>query len=670
MKKSIIRVISLLICFVICCSFISCKKETEDDGTYYGRVQKIKEGSKFLVQNGESEYKILLPSEPVPAEEYAASEFNQLLSQVSGVKLEVVTEADLSVSTKYISIGDTVMAEDANAILGVNGINRNGFKIKSYKDGLLIVAGDRSGLIYGVYRFFEKQCNYMYYTPDEIRLDKSSSIKMHEYDFEDWPDFPNREIYTYANLHYPEQTMRYYMNSSMFSKHSELYGEGTWWSSLLDQSLVLQLLSYETYRAENPTWFVGGAGGSNATNPQLCFSKALDDMKAYEKGEWFDENGNWIEGYADGSHGMFWTLCYNLIRNYVAVETDKTLFQLGMSDNMDFCNCARCKEEISAYTRTGLVIRFANQVADVVKEWQQANCPERTIYLTVFAYLTVVQPPVKLVGGEYQPIDESVKVRDNIVVRYAPIQEGYLFPLLDKERNANAYFQMNGWKALASHFAVWDYTVNFGEFYHPFPSWMTMYDNLKSYYDYGYVDIFNQGNSYSEHLAFYWFDMWMRTRLCWDIHADYDKLAEEFLTAYYGVASNCVKEYMDRLGFIYLKWSEKSGYTGKLGATATLDKWPIEVVESLWTIFNKGYSAIENSSSLSAERKQVLKERLDYETVFCRFLELKLHSIYFSRDELIEKIDTFEAICKRGNLGGLRSWTTIDEEILAFRAAL
>ena len=75
-------------------------------------------------------------------------------------------------------------------------------------------------------------------------------------------------------------------------------------------------------------------------------------------------------------------------------------------------------------------------------------------------------------------------------------------------------------------------------------------------------------------------------------------------------------------------------------------------------------------SSLSAERKQVLKERLDYETVFCRFLELKLHSIYFSRDELIEKIDTFEAICKRGNLGGLRSWTTIDEEILAFRAAL
>lgn len=670
MKKSIIKIISLLICFIICFSLVSCKKPAEDDGTYYGRVQIIKEGSKYLVENGVSEYKILLPSDPVPAEEYAASEFNQLLSQVSGVKLEIVTEADLSKSTKYVSIGNTVMAEQANATLGANDINRNGFKIKSYKDGLLIVAGDRSGLIYGVYRFFEKQCNYMYFTPTEIRLDKTSTIKMHEYDFEDWPDFPNREIYTYANKNYPEQTMHYYMNSSMFSKHSDMYGEGTWWSSLLDQSLALQLLSYETYRAENPTWFFGGAGGSNATNPQLCFSKALDDMKAYEKGEWFDEDGNWIEGYADGSHGMFWTLCYNLIRNYVSVETDKTLFQLGMSDNKDFCNCERCKEEISAYTRSGLVIRFANQVADVVKEWQQANCPERTIYLTVFAYLTVVQPPVKYVNGEYVPIDESVRVRDNIVVRYAPIEEGYLFPLLDKEHNANAYFQMTGWKALASHFAVWDYTVNFGEFYHPFPSWMTMYDNLKGYYDYGYVDIFNQGNSYSEHLAFYWFDMWMRTRICWDIHADYNALKEEFFSAYYGVAADSISAYMDRLSMIYLSWAEKSGYNGKMQATATLDKWPLAVIQNLWTYFDSAIYAIENDSSISSERKEVLKERIDYDSVSVRYFELKLHSNNFSKAELAKKIDDFEAICRRGNLGGLRSWTTIYEEILTWREAL
>ncbi|MBR2448763.1 MAG: DUF4838 domain-containing protein [Clostridia bacterium] len=671
MKKVLIKIISLIACFIICLSLVACNNSAKDngDGTYYGRVQIIKEGSKILVENGESDYKILIPQEPVSAEEYAASEFNQLLSQVSGVKLEIVTDADLSASTKYISIGDTVMAEEANAILGPNGINRNGFKIKSYKDGLLIVAGDRTGLIYGVYRFFEKQCNYMYYTPDEIRLDKSSTIKMHEYDFEDWPDFPNREVFTYANKFYPDQTMHYYMNGSMFSKWSDMYGEGTWWSSLSDQSLVLELLPYSEYRANYPDWYFGKAGGSNATNPQLCFSKALDDMNAYEKGEWFDEDGNWIEGYADGSHGLFWTLCYNLIKNYVSVQTDKTLFQLGMSDNNDFCNCARCKEGISAYTRTGLVIRFVNQVADVVKEWQEANCPERTIYLTVFAYLTVVQPPVKLVNGAYQPIDESVKVRDNIVVRYAPIEEGYLFPLLNKEKNANAYSQMNGWKALANHFAVWDYTVNFGELIQHFPSWMTMYDNLKSYYDYGYVDIYNQGNSYGLNLSFYWFDMWMRTRILWDIHADYDTLAKEFLTAYYGVGADCVQEYMDRLSLIYLDWAQ-DGYNGNFSATANLEKWPIATIQSVWKIFEKGFKTIENDSTLTPERKQVLMDRLDIETSYIRYLEIKLHSSYFSKDELIARIDSFEALCKMGEFGGLRSWTTIYEEIAKWRESL
>ena len=116
--------------------------------------------------------------------------------------------------------------------------------------------------------------------------------------------------------------------------------------------------------------------------------------------------------------------------------------------------------------------------------------------------------------------------------------EGYLFPLLNQEKNANAYFQMNGWKTLASHFAVWDYTVNFGELYHQFPSWMTMYDNLKGYYDYGYIDVYNQGNSMSTNLAFYWFDLWARTRLLWDIHLDYEALKEEFFAVYYGVAAD------------------------------------------------------------------------------------------------------------------------------------
>ena len=404
MKKRFLTFLSFILSAVFVFSAVSCKgndvEEKTDPEVYYGRTQIIKESSRNLVENGTSEYKILLREDASKAENYAAQEFNRLLSSATGTTLSIVNTADLNESTAYISIGNTEMAEAAGETIEKNAINRNGFKLKSYKDGLLIVAGDNSGLIYGVYRFFEKNFNYMYYSPEEIKIDKSNTVGLLNFNFEDWPDFPERDIYNYTTKSYPAEVMKYFLNPSIYSKWDDTYGEGSWWSSLYDQSMEEQIVPSKIYGAEHPDWYYGHGGDTNATRSQLCFTKALYDKENLDvvSSGLMDENGNLTEdeSFGDGSHGLFWTFCYNLIKNYVSVETDKTLFQLGMSDNQDFCNCARCQEDISNYTRTGLVIRFANQVADVVKAWQEKNCPERTIYLTIFAYLTVIQPPVKI----------------------------------------------------------------------------------------------------------------------------------------------------------------------------------------------------------------------------------------------------------------------------------
>ena len=377
------------------------------------------------------------------------------------------------------------------------------------------------------------------------------------------------------------------------------------------------------------------------------------------------------ETFADGSHGLFWTFCYNLIKNYVSVETDKTLFQPGMSDNEYFCDCDKCKEDISSYTRTGLVIRFANQVADVVKAWQDKNCPERTIYLTVFAYLTVVQPPVVSENGQYKPIDDSLIVRDNIIIRYAPLLEGYLFPLLNERHNARANIQMNGWKALAKNFAVWDYTINFGETYQTFPNWMAGYENLKSYYDYGYIDIYNQGNGSSANLSFYYMDMWVRSRMIWDIHKDYNELMNEFMDVYYGVGADCIRSYIEKLTFHYLNYMQPLGYSGAAtAATTTIKNYPLYFIEGIANCFADGFKKISDSAELSEERKEILTKRLEYETVFFKYLELTLYPSYFTKATLAEKIDDFERICKNGNLGGLRTFSNIYDVIADWRSKL
>lgn len=680
MKKKFLGVISVVLSGLLVLSAVSCgkqetEKQAENSDVYYGRTQIIKDCDRYLVKDGESEYKILLREDASKAENYAAQEFNMLLDSVSGVRLEIVNSADVESSTKFISIGNTALAEAAGETISKNGIARNGFRIKSYKDGLIIVAGDNTGLIYGVYRFFEKNCNYMYYAPDEIRIDRSETVKLLDYDFEDWPDFPERDVYNYTTKIDPVATMKYYLNGSIYSKWDETYGEGTWWSSLYDQSMEEQIVPSKIYGAEHPDWYYGPGGDTNATRSQLCFTKAL-----YDKGDYdavsvglMDENGVLTddETFADGSRGLFWTFCYNLIKNYVSVETDKTLFQLGMSDNEYFCDCDKCKEDISSYTRTGLVIRFANQVADVVKAWQEKNCPERTIYLTIFAYLTVVQPPVVLENGQYKPIDDSLVVRDNIIVRYAPMLEGYLFPLLNERHNARANIQMNGWKALAKNFAVWDYTINFGETYQTFPNWMAGYENLKSYYDYGYIDIYNQGNGSSTNLSFYYMDMWVRSRMIWDIHKDYNELMNEFMDAYYGVGADCVRSYIEKLTFHYLNYMQPMGYNGAAtAATTTIKNYPLYFIEGIANCFADGFKKISDSAELSEERKDILTKRLEYETVFYKYLELTLYPSYFTKATLTEKIDDFERICKNGNLGGLRTFSNIYDVIAGWKSKL
>lgn len=86
--------------------------------------------------------------------------------------------------------------------------------------------------------------------------------------------------------------------------------------------------------------------------------------------------------------------------------------------------------------------------------------------------------------------------------------------------------------------------------------------------------------------------------------------------------------------------------------------------------FAYGVSMIKNSNELSDERKDTLVKRLEYESMFFRYVEITLYSSYFSKDDLIAKIDDFERICKNGNLGGLRMFTNSYDIIIEWRSKL
>ena len=633
-KNCLLFVLSLSICFSGC-FFLGCQDTNDKKYIYNGKTQKVVSSGIYLVENGVSKYSVLLRENYDKAEAYAAEEFNRLLQEASGINLPIVTQAT-SDSTRYISIGTTSISEAAGVAPKTDKYTRNGFYIKSYKNALIINAPQRSGLIYGVYRFFEKNCDYMYYDKDTFKINRSETIELLSFDFEDWPDFLNRDVFSYGMKSDPAHTMRLYNTGGQYSKWDEKYGEGSWWAtSLDDQSFISALLRYSVYGEKYPKWFV-----KKTTNAQLCYTEGLYSKDEYEKGDFSEEN------YADGKHGMFWTLVYNLIHNHIMVEQDKSVFMLGMADNNTYCDCDRCKRDVAIYEKSGVCIRFLNAVAKEVEKWRLETCPEREIYLSVFAYQDLTIPPVDKVNGEYVPIDESVVVEDNILLRYAPAYDYYLFPLMDEEHNPGSTEALLGWTALAKNLAVWDYRVAYIQLVYPFPNWLSSFENIKNYKKLGFIDILSQGPSQFDGTPFLSMDNWIRSRLLWDSTLDYDSLLQEFTDAYYGEAGEYIREYIDYLTVHYLTYMMDLGryanpqYPEQINA----QYFPRGVINNIEYIFNKMYAAIEPYREKDVEKYEKLKLHIDQESTFYRYCQIELYRSFYTTSDTLAMIDEFERI--------------------------
>ena len=123
MKKRCTKFIALcmsaaLAVATVCGCFVGCKKESNtDDSPYYDPETGInlEEPISKLADNGRSEYKIVIPADAEPVEEYAAQEFQRYVLSSSNASLPIVTDAESpACGEKWISIGNTSLFKGMN----------------------------------------------------------------------------------------------------------------------------------------------------------------------------------------------------------------------------------------------------------------------------------------------------------------------------------------------------------------------------------------------------------------------------------------------------------------------------------------------------------------------------------------------------------------------------
>ena len=646
-------------------AFASCKKGDDPVTPDEGKKEEIPFTDVSLSENGVSGYKIVIPANATAPEKFAAEELKNIFYNSTGADLEVVSGGDYTQNDKVISIGDTSVFKTLNVNLSEINFNYDGYILKRAGNAVVINASEENGKINGVYGFCEKNLGYMYYAQDCVKYGnfKNATVKLRDFDLIDVPDFEGRIAFSAEVIADGLHRLRL-KNNNQGTNWFEKYGNEGLWSELHDQSITMQIVNAAKYYGEHKNWYYvpeerkaeaeellvpqneefsyqGDVWTLIKESVQICYHEALAS-----KGK---------------QGGLYETFLNNLINNYIAKETDKRLFMLGMSDNEEICNCSECTEDNAQYTVTGTCMRFVNEIAKDVEKWRLQNCPEREINLVVFAYLSTQDAPVKRGSdGKYAPADPSVIAEENVVVRIAPIHSCHYYTFDNKDKNSLSARMFENWRMCAKRFAIWDYKMSFEYKIVPFPTWNSAQHNIKMYKEMGVIDILTQGNNTSYNTSLGRMDDWIRSRLMWDCEQSYQTLADEFIENYYGEASEYMKDYLAYLEMHYAAVLEKKTNFNAIIYTSLLSSnyWPKETLLNIEGIFNNAYNVI---NGLPDSRKAELKTRIDRESAFYRFALIELYGAdIYTADQLKKAIDDYIAISDVAMARPYKNETTID----------
>lgn len=592
----------------------------------------------MLYENGKTEYRILLPAQPLEGEIFAAQELTRILEK-AGVRIETHREGECPPTGKFFALGRTSHFLKLGLTMTPAEYKFDGFVIETVGNAHIICGVGATGTCFGVYSFCERAMGYRYYARDEWRV--AAAAGEWEFHLKEVPSFLGRNAYSYLTATDADHGYRLRLNGDVV-KRFRRHGEKTPWSSLHDQSYALQIMDYTVYRGEHPDWYYLPEGWEELPPPkcypQLCVSKAMTP---------------------DREGGFFDTFVKNLIENYIITEKDKIFFMLGLSDHNTVCQCDACREAAEKYTVSGHAMRFTNLVADAVEAWRRENAPERLIYLVTFAYLSTFDPPVREQDGAYIPVDASVIARDNVIVRNAPIRADYVYPLLDGEHNAASRASLLGWKAVAKHMAIWDYRQDFHSQVFPYPLYTTA-KNIKAYLELGVLDVFYQAQAFCEGSPFIEMDDFALSRLSWNSDEDYDELTAEFRKAYYDDAEPFVTEYLRDIRQFHLTMKER-GWTGMCHAHAAhrSDYYAPADPYRFKAVLDKAEAAARALEDPA--RSAVILRRVESLTLYYKGLLLDVFPHTLGRDEALELVSDVRRICRECGLSCWAHWKATED---------
>lgn len=692
MKKTVSKILSLLLCGSMGLALVACDPDNENGGnknaknssdsytefidTYVDTVNRnvVSDTDTVLYSNGVSDYKILISrnADSTQVEKKAAEELQFFFLDATGIKLPIVYDTDESVgeydtTKKYISIGYTSFykASPMNDTLTFSELGNDGFKIQTYGNVVIMNAAGNNGIVYSAYGFLERNMDYRYYAQDEWTITSDTTKNLKNMDVVDVPEFDSRFLDTATNS---SSTLDWAMRLRHHGSQGGIqYGgmEGGAWK-LGDQSLCLELLVNTIYQPTHPDWYTGDGGTKSG---QMCIGTVLKN-----------------EAHASDGLKPLDEMWKNL-KNYILKYPDARIFMLGINDNATHqCKCDICAPMVQQIGYSGQMCLLANALMDKINEWQDSlptddSNKDREINLSFFAYLYTIDAPVNydaatdsysIIQYDYDGDGDysDLALKDNIIVRIAPIASVNMHTHYDRDYNEQAYTAFETWSLLSPKLAVWDYGTTFSDYISPYPDWGVIQDDFKYFRSKNVTEILTQLPAHTSGTSFYALMLYLRSQLMWDMDQNVEWLIQDFFEHYYGPQAYesmygyfCFLRnyfnmadgtYRDANGNDVKGFVNADGktvvYHGYIYETFTTQTWfPYVTLMQLKSFFSNARAELELVKDTEPKYQKYL-DRVNVESLFSLYIDLKCYASYYSNAERSVMVENFASYAALGNL--------------------
>ncbi len=642
MKKILSIILAGVFLTALSFTLFSCKKEedealqryTYDKGVHDYTAPEI--DGKYIVQNGTTDYVVVMPSQASSKVELAVEEFKTLFKRATNIEISTVLDNSsdpvlTDENAKRISIGETSLIsalsekEYNQSALGFDGV-----RIITKNNTVYLLGGSLYGPLFAVYDFMQICFNYEFYYRNCIEMDTNvQNLKLRAFNVTDIPDIATRLRGNNITLH------------------------KTAWDFELDSGLVDATdieRAMKRYRyIDGPEIYLPIYTEVDGTEYSYGFHNAYNYVHPTSKEGW---RNTWISDNAPANNPMYQELCYTAHGNQedltalVDACANKIIYSLGLEQWKDRtyvgftimdggfqCTCDACEDAKGqdGGSYAGAIIRVANRIMAKVKAWMKDNGQEnRTLNMYFLAYGTTEKAPVVYdeTAKKYVPANDSVICRDDVYAYICTHNDARSIYWADGE-NKEDIEELVKWNAVAKHSFNWFYQQRYVNYSAYFDTFSMLNNDMYAYALLnGASHVVNQGDYRGETVTGYGLlNEYVFSKMMWDCTLKVEDLCKKFFKAMYKDASDTMYEIFisEREHSMTVSQDISVGeYNYSRPRNAALYPYKAHLLP-LIEKYEKALSEIEILKQTSPKEYELVRQRINTEYVAPLYLTLSFY---------------------------------------------